>query len=527
MKELKLEELTIKQKLGMVTTFCMTNDPENNEYALNMIRNHAAGSVWVNWDIKNHAEVMKAIKEAADYPILIICDAESGIDGHFIGRHNSIGCTGSEELAYMFGKVTAIAGRKMGYNVICDPILDMANGNEACGGNVRALGNDKHKVAKLAIAEVKGMHDGGVLSVAKHYPGKMRAEDEPSIDSHMAEDTSNATAEDLLDYALYPYLELMKEDLLDGIMTRHGKYPNIDPDYPASLSEKVIGIIRDQGFDGFAITDALSMMGVVAKFGLNESKGLSIANGNELALIWCDNKPGYEAICECYDKGMISDERIDEAVKRILKAQHKTLTPPKYEDLTEDDLSTFERINLDSVYAKTDDGVPVAISKEGKHLFVVLTENTMNISDNGKVTVDTMDKGWYQPTKIINKLKELFPNSDTFAIPEFPTAGQNMHLLEAAVNYDDVVFITFFQSRAYIGKECFTSRIISVMEAMQITNQISTIVHFGNPYVIEDAPHVPRLIIGTTSAKNIDCALNVLSGDYPAKGILTYDVKFK
>ena len=51
--------------------------------------------------------------------------------------------------------------------------------------------------------------------------------------------------------------------------------------------------------------------------------------------------------------------------------------------------------------------------------------------------------------------------------------------------------------------------------------------HFGNPYVLEDLDHIPRIIVGTCALKSIDAAIEVLKGSYPAKGKLTYDVKFE
>ena len=299
MKELKFEELSVEQKIGMVTC-CMIDpwnrNPEMDEFIYEKIRNHALGCVWVYRTIPDFEEVMAKIKEIADYPLLIIDDAEKGID-HSIGWQNALGMADSEELSYEFGKVTAISARKKGFNVICNPILDMANGAKVACGNLRTLGSDKKRVAVLAAAMARGMHDGGILTVGKHYPS---AKTEGLIDSHMAEACSYVTKEELLDYNLFPYLELMKEDLLDGIMTDHCRLPNIDPDYPASLSKKVIEIIREQGFDGFAITDGLSMMGIVAKFGAIESTGLAIENGNDIALASGGFRAGYAGVYECY-----------------------------------------------------------------------------------------------------------------------------------------------------------------------------------------------------------------------------------
>lgn len=525
-KEINISELTTEQKLGMTMTAHVyqqsteAESEENLEYALNMIRKHALGAIWVDSRYRLE-EVMSRIREAADYPILIFTDAESGFDDYNIGKHNALACADSEELAYIFGKITAISARKAGYNVVCNPVLDMCKTNSVCGKTVRSMGSDKYRVAKLAAAEARGMHDGGVLTVGKHYPS---AGGDGEIDPHMAESTSYETEEQLLEYNLYPYLELYKNGLLDGIMTQHCRFPNIDPEYPASLSQKVINIIRDQGFDGFAITDALVMMGTAAKFGAQACKGLAIGNGNDLALTWYANKESYEAILASYNKGLISDARLDEAVRRVLEAQHKTMSPPKFTDITETDILQFNRINSDGVVSFTDEGYFTAIDTRGKHFFAVLTQNEVEISDDGKVNVDTFSKGWYQPQAIIQRLKTLFPNSEVFAINQFPSPLQNVQLLERSINYDDVIFVTYADSAAYIGRECLTSRIVSVIQALQVTNRVSTVVHFGNPFVLEELEHIPRILIGGCSLDSICCTLDVLAGNYPAKGHLPYEL---
>lgn len=84
----------------------------------------------------------------------------------------------------------------------------MADGWAACGHNMRNIGSDKNKVAKLAAAVSRGLHDAGVLSVGTHYPGG--GNKSLFVDSHMAEGYSESTKEDLLEYDLFPYLELMK-----------------------------------------------------------------------------------------------------------------------------------------------------------------------------------------------------------------------------------------------------------------------------------------------------------------------------
>lgn len=533
MKELKFEALTIEQKLGMVMTAHIFKcaDEEQTEanlvYALDMIKAHRLGAVWVDPDFPNLKEVMVRIKTAADYPILILRDAESGVqdeDDAMIGRHNALGVCDSEELAYAFGKVTAVKARDMGYNVVCNPVLDMTKVNSACGATMRGIGSDKYRVAALAAAEAQGMHDGGVLTVGKHYPS---ACGNPRIDSHMAENCAYDTIEDLLDYNLYPYLELYKKGLLDGIMTAHSRLVNIDPDFPASLSKKVIGIIREQGFEGFAITDALTMMGTVAKFGLDGCRGLAIAGGNDLALIWGPNKEGDASLRKAYQAGIIPDDMIDKAVKRVLAAQHKVLGLNKEAVITEEDMENAKRINTDGIFAKTDDGVDVALDKNKKHYFVVFSQNENQFTKDDEINVATMVNRWYNPVEIADRLRALYPESYVRLCRELPSQHDIYRIVNENGQYDDVVFVTFVDVLAYLGAEGYAPRVYSLIEALQVTNRVSTILHFGNPFVLEGFVHVPRVIIGGASPKSVEAGLAVLSGAYPAKGSLTYDVKLQ
>ena len=520
--EIKFEELTTKQKLSMVHAAYINgkSTDEEKEYIFELIRNRALGAVWIQWDTDGAQENINKVREIADYPILIITDAESGLGEYLVGRHNAIGCTGKEEYAYAFGKAVGVTAGNMGYNVVCNPVLDIKE-----NGWVRSYGSDKYKIATMAAAEAIGMHDGGVLTVGKHYPSGRNPFD---TDSHMAEAYEDQTKEDLVEYSLYAYIELIKQGLLDGLMSGHHRFVNIDPDFPASLSQKMLNIIREQGFDGFFITDALDMMGIRAKYGRDESKGLCIAAGNDLALPYSrDNKFNQEALRTCYEKGIITDERLDEAVKRVLAAQHKVmlLEETRVSELTEEDIHLVKHINKDSVYAKFDEGLSANISRDGKHFFALMTRNEENVGMNGAVEVDTFSNGWLYPSKVTAKIKELFPNSTVYAFHQFPKQGHNLHILSDSVGYDDVIMLTFSEPLAYTGSEHLTRRVETLIEAMQYTNRISTLVHFGNPCILGNLPHISRYILGGLSEESVETCIEVLAGEYEAKGVSTYDFR--
>lgn len=526
-KEIKFEELSLEQKLGMsFIASCADNGDYDVDYVEELIRNRSLGGVWVPTRSPNSRELIARLKSLADYPLLFLTDAETGWGDYMTGSQNAIGMTDSEELAYEFGKVTAIGAAEYGYNVICSPVLDMVNARAVCGGNVRSLGCDKERVARLAAAEARGMHDGGVLTVGKHYPGT--PETELTVDSHMGETFSERGAEDLLSYELYPYLELMKAGLLDGVMLRHARYPAVDPDYPASLSAEHIKLLRERGFDGFAMTDALGMMGVVAKFGRRNSVGLAVGNAGAFALPFhLSTREVMTWLRECYDEGIITDKVLDGVVNDVLRAQHKIAQmQPKFTRVTDEDAAAIEKINKDYIFARCDEGVPLALDRDAEHFFAILTESEVGMNTD-RATLDTMGTDWYHPARIADRLQELFPKSKVAFIAEYPKPRRVQQFLSESLGYADVIFITFINSTCYAGKECLTPRIVSTMEAMQVSDRISTLLHFGNPYAAEDAPHIPRVVIGAASRMSVEAGLEVLAGERGAAGVLTYDVNLR
>ena len=522
MKELVFEELSLKQKLGMTFTAFLNSRAyakEDNDFVFDLIREKALGSVWIQHGFGDADELIREVREIADYPILIVTDAEGGIADCVAGRHGAIGCTGDEKYAYAFGKAVGATARKLGYDIVCNPLLDMKR------GSMRSLGTDKEKVASLAIAEARGMHDGGVLTLGKHYPSGRAMY---PVDTHMAEEVSEDTKEELIEYALYPYKKLIENDLLDGIMSGHTRFINIDPTRPATLSKPVLDIIRELGFEGIIMTDALNMMGIRAKYDFVEAYGYAKGAGNDTILPFMQNtSQKFKEYTEAYEKGLIPDDILDASGKRILAAQHKALMLTREPEITEEDMDVFGKIDSDSVYAKSDDNVSVTLPRDGNHFFGVMISNEIRLDAENHIDVDTYSSKWYFPEKIEKQLKELFPNSKVQFFYQFPSQKNNMEILQNSIDCDETVFLTFTEPICYTGKEHLTQRFQSLVEAMQITNRVSAILHFGNPCVLEPLPHIPRYIIGCLSEKGVRTAIDILAGEYEPKGVLNCDVNLK
>jgi hypothetical protein len=101
-----------------------------------------------------------------------------------------------------------------------------------------------------------------------------------------------------------------------------------------------------------------------------------------------------------------------------------------------------------------------------------------------------------------------------------------MTLFKKQQLYDDIVYITYYSSMCFIGRECLTPRTIDMMDALQSTDRIVAHLHFGNPFVAADAPFVPRILLGYTSNECVMNAFEILAGNAPALGIVPYEIEW-
>jgi hypothetical protein len=149
-----------------------------------------------------------------------------------------------------------------------------------------------------------------------------------------------------------------------------------------------------------------------------------------------------------------------------------------------------------------------------------MTEEACTLDFDSKELPTVTD--WYYPQSIARALKNAFPTSESITVSQYPDAHQVRIALEKQTVCDDVVFITFTRSAAYTGRECLSSRIVDLMDAMQSTDGVIAHVHFGNPYAGATAPYAPRYINGYCSAECVSNTLKVLSGELIPGGVIPY-----
>lgn len=181
------------------------------------------------------------------------------------------------------GNVTAELLMMLGLNLNFAPVLDL----DHFPGMQNALpqrcwGRDPQDVINRAGVWNRWARKRGMRNCGKHFPACGRAMSDPHEDLPY----SHATIEELMREDVIPYTALMPE--LDAVMLAHVMFPEIDAEFPASLSKRIItGWLRDQlGFDKhLVLTDDLDMGAIMNRYGRGEDAKLAIAAGNDLAMI--------------------------------------------------------------------------------------------------------------------------------------------------------------------------------------------------------------------------------------------------
>jgi beta-N-acetylhexosaminidase len=181
------------------------------------------------------------------------------------------------------GAFTGDLLRMLGFNLNFAPVLDLDHFPETQNAlRGRCWGRDPQRVIDHAGQWNRWMRKRSIASCSKHFPACGRAQSDPHHDLP----SSPATLEELLREDVIPYTALMPE--LDAIMLAHVNFPNIDADFPASLSPRIIRrFLRDQlGFDRhLVLTDDLDMGAITRRYGRGQDVKLAIEAGNDLALI--------------------------------------------------------------------------------------------------------------------------------------------------------------------------------------------------------------------------------------------------
>ena len=223
-----------------------------------------------------------------------------------------------EAVAY----ITAREVQSLGFNMNFAPVLDLYDKPDASIIGDRSLGGDAWLVGELGNAYILGARRAGIASVVKHFPGHGRT----NVDSHFSLPVVDEDRNALISKDIFPFQSAV-ENGVDAIMTAHILYPQLDPEFPATLSERILKDLlrKKMGFEGVVISDDIAMGALTQNFSMPDILKYCFKAGVDLILV----KSGHNIIelkgtvLDLYQAGEIALEEIEEGVKRVLRLKIK------------------------------------------------------------------------------------------------------------------------------------------------------------------------------------------------------------
>jgi len=269
-------------------------------------------------DIQN-----KMVKENT-VPGFITIDQEGGrvvrlTNGgtHFVSNM-AVAATNNINNTYLEGQ--AIGQELINYGINCDfaPVLDVNNNPENPIIGIRSYSDNPVLVSLYGNNMISGLKQSNVMGCSKHFPGHGNT----SVDTHYGLPTITSDYEQLYQTELAPFISAIANGI-DSIMTTHIIFNAIDNQYPATLSEKVLtNLLRQElGFDGIIFTDGMEMGAMTNYFGsADKTSVMAVKAGVDVLTYTSINSPitAHKAITKAVQNGEISEERINESVRRIL-----------------------------------------------------------------------------------------------------------------------------------------------------------------------------------------------------------------
>jgi len=497
-----LAGLTLEKKIGQIVCsdlaggYISDDDPRMRQW-IKLAHDHGLGMfVFYGGTPRDVAHLLNRLQKEAQIPILMAADFEGGPGQQVTGASEypanmAFSAAGSEDLVYRAASAAAVEGRAMGIHLTYTPVVDIAWRPENPAEGVRSFGSDLALLGRMVRAYVRGYHDNGMLTTAKHFPGRGDVERMPDAPDWSWIDKP-AEAFEAQESAAFKHAV---DAGVDFIMSEHIAVPSVTDGskLPASVEKKLAtGWIRDKlDFKGILTTDDLWYDNVVKRFGAEEVAVMAFEAGHDIILKPKDPAAAISALAAAVKSGRISESRIDDAARKLLTLKAR-LGLHKNRFVDESRVGEFvgtpahsaivqEAADRSLTLLKNDGVLPVAPGRLAKLV-------NINIQKY---------EGDPSPAALAAKMAAAFPGIQNFAFrPDLDPAAYNK--VWKAVSGADLVVLSLFVPRNRLGDAApfretdlaFINKVIGAKPKGVVA------MAYGNPHLIRKIPHVSAFLIG-------------------------------
>ena len=521
--EKTLKSMTVDEKIGQLFIPAHTSSSRTLEW----IEKYNIGGIWfARVEANKIAEDLNAWQRASKYPMLVTVDFEKGAGTYIDGATDlpidmALGASRDPKLVYEAAKLTAQEARALGVHLNYAPVLDVNNNPRNPVINTRSYGEDPKLVARLATAAIRGYQENGLLATGKHFPGHGNT----GTDTHAQIGVVASSPEEFESVELYPYREVLKNAKPSSIMSAHLWIQSVDADtIPATLSKNVMtGILREKlQFDGLVLTDAMVMGGITKRYPFGVATVKALQAGCDIILFPGDLAKGIEAIREALKSGELTETRIDESVRRILRA--KTLVGIHKNRFTDTGkLSGLVGTKKNYQIAKNIASRCLTLAKDEARLVPLKkSQKALVLTMSNKEGNSMMSRG---VVSFPDEIRRFSGSATLMGLSDSLRADETSRALDLAKEADVVLVASYVKIVLSSGTVELPSAHKSFLQQLVKQNARVVLISFGNPYIGSSVPEIPTFICAYDNATALqEAAAEALYGKIHFKGKLPVSV---
>lgn len=322
--------MSLEEKIGQL--FINMGSSREEGYLKGVLNNYHIGGVRYNPGTAEEVyDQNKILQENSKIPLLVAANTEAGgdgacTDGTYVGHEIKVAATRDEHLAYRMGQIAGEEAAAIGCNWSFAPIVGLLKNWRNPILSVRTWSDDPDLNIKLSLAYMKGIQEFGIAPAAKHFPGDGSDE----RDQHLSFAPNHSTVEEW-DNSFGKVFQALIDAGVPSIMAGHIGLPSyvryFKPDatlqeanLPATLNKYLITDLlrKKMGFNGVVVTDASHMVGMTGTMKRRDLLPTAIAAGVDLFLFFNDPDEDFQWMMDGYKNGVITDERLNDALMHIL-----------------------------------------------------------------------------------------------------------------------------------------------------------------------------------------------------------------
>ena len=497
------------------------------------------------------AVLLNRIQHDSKLPLLIAADFERGITmrvngGTVFPSAMAFGAAGKLEYAEAFGRITAQESRAIGVDWNFFPVADVNSNPANPIINTRSFGENPQQVGDMVTSYIRGAHESGMLTTAKHFPGH----GDTATDSHLGVAQVTGDMQRLQATELAPFRKAIDAGV-DSVMVAHVTVPALDPDpnHVATTSPAIVtGLLKKQlGFKGIVITDALDMAGLTNLYRNDIGRAAvdAFKAGDDVLLIPADLDASVAAMLKAVRSGEISEGRLNESVLKILQAKASLgLQKARLVDLDKipdvigkpENLAFGQQIADNAVTLVRDNGMVLPLKKTGTVQPSLPYQKVEEAGGRIVLVIFSEDVRTMSGRVLEREMRKRVPDSTVIYVDSHIANAMSDVVLKAANEAQSVVAAVFMVPTA--GKMTKTGN-GAIKNSIAMGNssgfllenilgraaQKTIVIAAGNPYLAQDFPEVQNYLC-TFSDETVSeiSAVKALFGEIEIRGHLPVSI---